>query len=198
MAEATKEGTPPAVDGRRLRSERNRQRIVTAMMDLVREGDYAPGAEAVADRAGVGLRSVFRHFNDMESLYREISETINREVRPLIEEPFASREWRKQLAELISRKIQLFEKMMMFYVAGKVHRQDSVFIRADHQHSLAVERKALRAVLPEEWRQRREIFEALDLVLSFDSWVRLRQDQKLSVRRGREVVETLVNGMLAG
>lgn len=190
-----KEG--PVVDGRRLRSERNRQRIVAAMMELVREGVPAPGAEAVADRAGVGLRSVFRHFNDMESLYREIGEAVNREVRPLIEEPFASREWRDQLDELIARKVELFEKLMMFYVAGKLHRQDSVFMRADHQHSLAMERKALRAVLPEEWRKRRECFEALELALSFDSWVRLRQDQKLSVRRSREVLDTLVRGVLS-
>ena len=60
-------------DGRRLRSERNKQKIVTAMMELVREGDYDPSVASIAERAGVGLRTVFRHFDDVDTLYREIS-----------------------------------------------------------------------------------------------------------------------------
>ena len=60
-------------DGRRLRSERNKQKIVTAMMELVREGDYDPSVASIAERAGVGLRTVFRHFDDVDTLYREMS-----------------------------------------------------------------------------------------------------------------------------
>ena len=66
---------PPAQeerDGRRLRSIDSRARIVKAMLALIEEGDMAPGAEAVAARAEVGLRTVFRHFKDMESLYRDV------------------------------------------------------------------------------------------------------------------------------
>ena len=64
--------TQPSTDGRRRRSQRSRDRIVTAMIDLVEAGAITPSAEEVAARAEVGLRSVFRHFRDMESLYREI------------------------------------------------------------------------------------------------------------------------------
>ena len=59
-------------DGRRARGHVSRSRIVAAMIELVREGCVAPTAEQVALRADVGLRTVFRHFDDMESLYREI------------------------------------------------------------------------------------------------------------------------------
>ena len=60
------------VDGRRRRSLDSRARIVAAMLELVRLGNASPNAVEVAARAGVGLRSVFRHFKDMESLYVEI------------------------------------------------------------------------------------------------------------------------------
>ena len=62
--------TPPTEerDGRRLRSQDSRARIVAAMLDLIREGEIAPSAELVASRANVGLRTVFRHFKDMDSL----------------------------------------------------------------------------------------------------------------------------------
>lgn len=46
-------------DGRKLRSEDSKRRIVSAMLELVREGRMAPTAEEVANRAEVGLRTVF-------------------------------------------------------------------------------------------------------------------------------------------
>ena len=58
------------IDGRRLRSQVSRAKIVEALMTLVEAGQVDPSAEEVAATAGVGLRSVFRHFKDMESLRR--------------------------------------------------------------------------------------------------------------------------------
>lgn len=195
--DGTEFDAPAVTDGRRLRYERNRQRIIEAMKELVRGGDMSPSAEAVADRAGVGMRSVFRHFEDMESLYRQMRVAIMRDIHPLIEEPFSSPDWRAQLDELVDRKIQLFEEGMMYYMAGKIHMHNSTVARADHEKSVAVERKALRKVLPDSLRKDRDRFEALDLALSFDSWVRLRQEQGLSIRRSKEVLQRLIEPLLA-
>ena len=62
-------------DGRSLRRERNRQRVIEALIELIREGEHAPGAAAIADRAGVSHRSVFRYFDDMGDLVREVIRT---------------------------------------------------------------------------------------------------------------------------
>ena len=59
-----------AEDGRRLRRERNRDAVVQAVLELVREGELAPGVEAVAARAGLSARSVFRYFDDLDDLCR--------------------------------------------------------------------------------------------------------------------------------
>lgn len=64
---------PAAKDGRRRRSAQSRDRIVEALLDLVAGVVVTPSAEAVAARAGVGLRTVFRHFRDMESLSAVLS-----------------------------------------------------------------------------------------------------------------------------
>ena len=61
---------------RRTRGQANKLSIVRALSDLIRGGIVAPTAEQVAARAGVGLRSVFRHFADMETLYREIANEL--------------------------------------------------------------------------------------------------------------------------
>ncbi|HEY8057438.1 MAG TPA: hypothetical protein VID94_01740, partial [Acidimicrobiales bacterium] len=59
---------PQRLDGRRARREQNVDAVVDAMLDLLGEGRLTPGAAAVAERSGVSLRSVFRYFDDMDSL----------------------------------------------------------------------------------------------------------------------------------
>jgi AcrR family transcriptional regulator len=64
----------PKPDGRRLRSVRSRELIIEAMLNLVAEGILVPTAQQVAERADVGIRSVFRHFADMESIFEAANE----------------------------------------------------------------------------------------------------------------------------
>ncbi len=75
---------PISVDGRLQRSERSREAIVQALYELVGEGSLLPTAEQVAERAGVGIRTVFRHFSDMEKLFSEMDARILVEVGPLM------------------------------------------------------------------------------------------------------------------
>ena len=65
-----------AVDGRRLRSERSRLAIIEAVLALQEEGVLVPTAQQISDRAGVGIRSFFRHFEDMEALFEAADDHI--------------------------------------------------------------------------------------------------------------------------
>ena len=76
---------PKQRDGRRSRTIETRKRIVHAVTELVREGKVAPTAEEVSARADVGLRTVFRHFDDMDSLYREIDEALGINVALMLQ-----------------------------------------------------------------------------------------------------------------
>ena len=58
----------PPVDGRRARRHRSRDLAVDALLDLLGEGVLRPTAQQVAERSGVSLRSIFRIFDDVESL----------------------------------------------------------------------------------------------------------------------------------
>ena len=58
----------PIVDGRRARRHRSRDLAVDAVLDLLGEGVLRPTAQQVAERSGVSLRSIFRIFDDVESL----------------------------------------------------------------------------------------------------------------------------------
>ena len=61
--------TAPVTDGRTARSSKTRDAIADALLDLLRGGQLRPTAKEIADRAGVSVRSVYVHFDDLEDLY---------------------------------------------------------------------------------------------------------------------------------
>ena len=64
------------IDGRTARSQRTRSAIVAACIELVEEGDLRPTAPRVAERAGVSVRSVFQHFDDLEGLFAAVGDRV--------------------------------------------------------------------------------------------------------------------------
>lgn len=179
----------PKQDGRRLRSAASRRRIVEAMRDLIREGTVSPRAEEVAARADVGLRSVFRHFDDMESLYREIGDLILADIAPMLELPPPSGTAEEILQEMIDRRTKLFERIMPFRVAADMNAHRSPFLAEDRTLMNSTLRDIMRSSLPASLRKDKVVVDALDAVLSVDFWRRLRFDQRLSISQARKVVE---------
>jgi AcrR family transcriptional regulator len=188
---------PDIADGRRRRGQDNRARIVAAMIALVGEGEVAPSAEQVADRADVGLRTVFRHFQDMDSLYREMSLVIERELRAIIEQPFASDDWRGRLEELIERRGRAFERIAPFRRAAEAFRHRSKFLGSDYARMVSILREILMRELPTAIVEDGPTFEALDLLMSFEAWARLRREQGLEPDAARGVIARAVARLTA-
>ncbi|BCW87657.1 hypothetical protein sos41_07870 [Alphaproteobacteria bacterium SO-S41] len=186
---------PP--DGRRQRGEENRRKIVAAFMDFVREGKIGPTAEEIAARADVGLRTVFRHFEDMEQLYREIANEIEGQVRPIIERPLTGTSWREKLDEVIRRRAELFERIMPFRVAADVHRHASPTITARQSDFVQLQRSYLLDVLPSAIAHDRLRLEALDLASSYEAWRRLRHEQQLSPADAEHVMGLTIHHLVA-
>jgi AcrR family transcriptional regulator len=185
-------------DGRRRRSQDSRARIVAAMLELMHEGALAPGAEQVADRAQVGLRTVFRHFNDMESLYREMAYVIEAELRKVAGRPFKAPPGPGRIVELVERRTPAYEQIAPVRRAADAQRHGSPFLAAQHARLAAESREIVKRELPSELAADPSKLEMLDLLLSYEAWDRLRRDQGLSARRAREVLEAGVRRVLEG
>jgi AcrR family transcriptional regulator len=188
---------PEELDGRRRRSLDSRARVVAALLDLVREGDVAPGAERVAARANVGPRTVFRHFNDMDALYREMASAIEAEIASPLATPIVGEDWMTRLFGLIRRRAAVHEKIAPFKRAAEVHRHRSPFLAAAHARIVATARRTLADILPSQVRNDVALFEMLDMMLSFEAWSRLRREQGMSVDDASEAVEAAVRRMIA-
>ena len=70
-------------DGRTMRRHRNRTAVITALLDMIREGDLHPGAAEIAERAGVSHRSIFRYFDDLDDLVRTTIDQAFLDAAPL-------------------------------------------------------------------------------------------------------------------
>lgn len=183
-------------DGRRLRSRDSKRKIVAAMLELVREGKIAPTAEEVAQRANVGLRTVFRRFKDMESLYAEMATAIGEQVAPIIDAALGDNEWTINFARLVARRLRVYEVISPYRVAAEVLKFQSDVLLTHHLDIVRSERERLKAVLPTLLLEDQPIIEALEAVLSFDMWNQLRNDQNLSTEEAGDVINRILSKLL--
>ena len=185
------------VDGRRERSRSSHRRIVEAMMELIAGGDLMPSAARVAEEAGIGLRTVFRHFDDMDSLYSEISATIAERVMPVIAAPYPDSDWRVNIRDLARRRVRVFETMLPFRLAANIKRYQSPFLMGQYGQVVTLERELVLRLVPAHILAQRIPVEALCAALSFQNWRALRHDQSLSSEEAGTVTAHMVETLIA-
>ena len=184
-----------AIDGRRLRSETSRLRIVEAIIALVSEGLAMPPAEAVATRAGVGLRTVFRLFEDMDGLYRGMQAVMTERLGGLLENPIEAADWREAVSILIDRRAEAFEILLPLQIAADGPRTRSAALREGRARLVRGQRETLLAVLPADIRADAALVDALDLSLSFEAWRRLRTDQGADIATAKAVMRRMAQAL---
>lgn len=170
---------------------RNREKILDAIYDLVRSGVAPPTVEQIAAKAGVGERSVFRHFEDVERLHADMGRRVQQEVLELaIPLPPDSGPLPQRVSALVKHRARIFEHLAPFRRAGYAQAHASTFIRQQHDTLAATMRADLLRVFTRELAKAGdEIRDAADVMASFETWDRLRTIQKLTRSRAMQVVE---------
>ena len=183
-------------DGRVERSVRTRSKIAAAVLDLVGRGVLDPTAEAVALHAGVGYRTVFRHFEDMEALFDELNAKIGELVIAGLPDlppdgPLADR-----IAGFVTRRTQVFEAITNYYLSGNIRQHSSESLRRSRTNFARLLRQQQATYLPES-AVTPETAVLVELVATIDAWVRLRQLQGCDVETARRIVLRGVTALLA-
>jgi AcrR family transcriptional regulator len=187
MRDARKQ--PAEADGRVRRGARNHEAIVEAMYELVRTTHAPPTMEEVARRAGVGTRTVFRQFQDLDSLYRTMNERLLGEIMSTVSLTPPSGELEPDLRALAHRRARVFEHVMPFRHATRGLRHTSAFLREQDARFAQMLRAMVEAVVgPHLGEDAESALEALDVLLSFEAWDRLRETQKLSAKAAEVVI----------
>lgn len=184
-------------DGRVLRSERSRERIADALYQLIGEGHLEPTAQQVAKRAGIGVRTVFRLFADMDALYATINARLYGEAMHLLsEQPPAGAAVGRRATELVAERAAVFERVGLYLRATNRARGRSRFLANEYQKTGKQLRTRLLNWLPELHNAPADLVGALDQATSFEAWDRLRNDQRLARPRARAAMERAVMALV--
>lgn len=184
-------------DGRRQRSERSRLAIVEAMLALVGEGNLVPTAQQVADRAGVGIRSVFRHFSDMESLFTKADEQSREGVEALFVGGDRRGTLVARIQHAVERRADAYEVVRNTVLSTQAQIWRFEVLRSNYARYQRGLRKDLDDWLPELRSLSRQRREAVDALSSFEMWHRLREYQGLSKKSSIGIVADMLKTMLA-
>ncbi len=190
-----------AIDGRTARAVRTREAIVDASIALVDEGDVRPTALKVAERAGVSVRSVFQHFDDLEGLYAAIADRLVDRLSGVRVVVDATLPLPERIVEMVHSRGRSLEVLTPIRRAAAVHAPFSPEVRARLQAGHDLLRAELERVFADELGKRDEpartrLLDALDTVLSWPSWENLRTLNKRSEADSQAVLEQMVSALL--
>lgn len=181
-------------DGRKLRGARTKERIVAAILSLVREGDLQPGMARIARRAGVSERTLFRHYDQRLHL-AAIDQALDI-LRGRMLLPFRGATPMARMTDLIARRAASYEQLRPLLAARARVGDLGAELGGIVSLLVAHERQRLALALGADIPAGSALFEALDVAVSFHTWERLRSHQGLDPDAATGVVTTLVERLL--
>jgi len=185
----------PKSDGRVERSVRTRSKIAEAVLDLVATGVLEPTAEAVAAHAGVGYRTVFRHFEDMDALFDELSAKIGETVLAGLPDLAPDGPLDARIASFVDRRVAVFESITNYYLSGNIRLHNVPSVQRSRNNFARLLRYQQARYLPESTATA-EIAALVELVATIDSWVRLRRLNQFDIETAQRIVITGITALL--
>lgn len=186
---------PP--DGRVLRSERTRRRLVEAVRSVVACGED-PTPERVAEGAGVSTRTLYRLFGDLPGLWEAVRVQMASELVQLLQAGSYAGDVRQRVRELVRRRNAAFEAMAPYrrwVDAREVHYPAIREGRETLDRMLRAE--AAQALAPELAAGAAPLAPVVDSLLSYESWSYLRAARGLGPREVAARLETAVLRLVA-
>lgn len=197
MKKTINEKTQKAVpDGRRVRSERSRKAIIDAMLKLVAEGTLVPTAQQVSERAGVGLRSVFRHFSDVESVFATLDIEVRKQYQGLFAGGDRNGTLKERLQHAVEQRALAYEASGNYLLTNRAQAWRYPVLREQYIRTQRQLRKDLDDWLPELKRLTSQEREMVDAIASFEHWNRLREHQKLNKKTSTRLVTRLMHRII--
>ncbi len=175
-------------DGRSNRGVRTHERIVIALFELIKEGNLQPRGEEIAERAGVAVRTLFRHFDDMEGLFDSAQAFMSEQfdvdlVVPKIEGSLEERAL--AYAEVQGAMYEENRNYLLFYISRAKTEEEANALRSAHTQS---QRLRLWSALPEVAAAEPDVRHSVEAFFSFQMWDQLRFEQVLPVEMCHRVI----------
>ena len=203
LPQAQSENEEPS-DGRLLRGARTRSAIVRAYIELLGSGDRAPRAEQIARRAGVGIRTVYNQFRDLEDVRAEAGALVRAQIEQYVLRDVprgASLEERLEL--FTGGRVQLLKTLAPYARSAQGRHEESAELRRQRAALVEESEQELGLVFAPELarhgeRQRARILHALHAASAWPAWSSLRDELGLGVAEAASVLRLTLDALLRG
>ena len=185
-------------DGRRLRREQNRETAIDALLALLAAGNCQPSTAAVAARAGLSPRSLFRYFEDTDDLYLAAATRQIVLALPLLElDVRADLPADVKAAAVVRPRVRLFETIGPSGRALRASAYRNEVLAAELDRYRAFFRGQLNEVFaPELTGDGERMRPALNVLCSFEAYELLRYGEGLSRRQAEAALTAAVRALL--
>jgi AcrR family transcriptional regulator len=193
-----------AVDGRRAWRDRNLAAVVDALLDLFAEGNLRPGADEIAARSGVSRRSVFRYFDDLDTLDRAAIERQTERVRHLLDVADVGKGTvEARVDRLVAQRLRLFEAILPAARVSRLRAPFEPVVAEELARSTILFRKQVALHFAGELRslgrrERNAVLGAAEVLCSFEAYDLLRQGHGQSPKQIGDVMRMGLLSVLAG
>lgn len=192
---------PQPVDGRRLRSARTRQIIIDAYLALLRESPQIPTAVSIAQKAGYSVRSVFERFPDLHALRVAATDEALLKASTQVATRPAVGDRHERLKTHVETRGRVCEEWLPLWRALIANQGDSTDLKARIR---LVRERVIRRLeemyAPElatlDNRERRQTILAMEALVDFESWARMREQFGLSFEDACDVWMRAIDRLL--
>ena len=189
-------------DGRTQRRLRNEERAVDAFLELLAEGNDRPTAQQVAERSGVSIRSIFRLFDDVDTLHAAAATRQGERVAHLQQPIGPDGPVNKRIDAVVATLAAVYEAIgpVRRVAVRTAHRAPAIARGLDRHRRLT--RTQTRATFAPELsalpaRDRIVVAEAIEAATSWETWDGLRSGRGLSPTAATRVMRRLLAGLVA-
>jgi AcrR family transcriptional regulator len=191
--------SPPKIGGRRQRSERTRQVVIEAFINLLRRTPAMPKASQIAEEAGCSIRSIFECFTDLDGLVLAATDyaIVQTQGEAVAHNVGAYRTIR--IHSQVEALTFVCEKWLPLWRLIVRQEQPQLRERAAMVSSAIIQRLELiygpeLSALAESERDR--LLMALAALISFESWDQMRHCYGLSVEAAQAVWRSAIDRLL--
>lgn len=187
------------IDGRTARAVRTKDAIVDATLALIDEGDLRPTGPRIAERAGVSVRSIFQHFDDLDALFSAVGQRVGVRIAGFIRQIDPADPLPERARALIDQRTAVLEALTPVLRAALVHAASSTVIREQFQDGHGFFVAQIEEVFAPELAASPSpgtLHDALVVALAWTSWDLLRGAQERTVEEARASLTRMVSAIL--
>ena len=172
-------------DGRFARSQKTKDAIVKALLKLLRNTPF-PTAEQVAKESKIGLRTVYRQFKDMESIYLSLHEECMHSLDQMFDSDIdLNKSFKERVNFAISERLTIYEEYETLFIATISNSARLPTLVNQVAESYQIMRERFIEIVPEIKNLSTIKSDLLFTRITFPPWFSLRKllkhDQKIII-----------------